>query len=384
MLGSWHKPGPVLLLQTSDWHLGRTLLGRSLIPDQAHVLEQLVQIVLDRRPEIVLIVGDLFERSSPQEEAVALLDSVISRLVLDCKVKVVVIPGQGDKLGRMALGSRLVDKRGLQVITSIDQALSPISLEDADGPLHLITLPYLPPASVARHFRGRQVETWSQAASLVIDHLTRRLRKKAVRGVVAAYLRVEGGRTCGVERPMGNGHEQPVALSIFEGISYGAFGYLHEEQRLGDQGHLCYSGSILSYSFEEDPGKGVLLAEVDAEGNATIEKIDLVPKRQLHQLAGTLEELLLPPRRTIGPEDLVKLQLTAETGPIKPEDFEVLQRLYPNLVAIDRPVMKAQLERTEWQDAATMFAAFYQQATGNALAIEERVLLLKALDEGQP
>ena len=32
------------LLHTSDWHIGRQLHGVSLIEDQAHVLEQLVDI----------------------------------------------------------------------------------------------------------------------------------------------------------------------------------------------------------------------------------------------------------------------------------------------------------------------------------------------------
>jgi exonuclease SbcD len=372
----------VLLLQTSDWHLGRTLLGRSMVSDQAHVLDQIVQIVQDRRPELLLIMGDLFERSSPQDDAVQLLDSCISRLVLDCKVRVVIVPGQHDNASRLALGSRLVDKRGLQVITGIEQALSPLPLEDADGPLHLITLPYIHPNAVARHFRGRQVQTWSQAATLVLDHLTRfrRLRKKAVRGLVAAYLELEGGQTCGVERPIGGTFEDPIPTSIFEGISYGAFGYLHTQQRLGEASHLCYSGSILAYSFEEaEQNKVVLLTEVDGEGRARTEAIPLQPRRRLHQLEGTLDQLTGPSERIIGSEDLVKLKLTEEIGPIPPEKLDLLHRLYPNLVAIDRPILRPAPEPGPWQDTASLFQSFYHQATGNHLELEERAQLLEAI-----
>ena len=348
------------------------------------MLDQIVQIVQDRRPELLLIMGDLFERSSPQDDAVQLLDSCISRLVLDCKVRVVILPGQQDNASRLALGSRLVDKRGLQVITGIEQALSPISLEDADGPLHLITLPYIHPNAVARHFRGRQVQTWSQAATLVLDHLTRfrRLRKKAVRGVVAAYLHLADGQTCGVERPIGGSLEQPIPASVFEGISYGAFGYLHTQQRLGEHSHLCYSGSILAYSFEEaEQPKVVLLTEIDAEGRARTEAIPLSPKRRLHQLEGTLEQLTRASERPIGAEDLVKLKLTEEMGPIPPEKLELLHRLYPNLVAIDRPLLRPTPEPRQWQDTSAMFQSFYQQATGNYLELEERAQLLEAIGD---
>ena len=374
----------MLLLQTSDWHLGRTLLGRSLIADQAHALDQIVEIVAERRPEVVLILGDLFERPSPQDEAVALLDSVISRLVLDCKVQVVVVPGQQDNVSRLALGSRLVDRRSLQVITGMDQALSPIMLEDADGPLHLIALPYLSPPLVARHFRGRVVRTWSQAATLVLDHLTRfrRLRKKAVRGVVAAYLWLDGGQTCGVEGALAARDEQPVATSIFEGISFAALGSLHTPQRLGEHGQLCYSGSILPYSFQEaDQVKSVVLADVDAEGRARIETVPLKPRRLWHRLEGTLADLLRPPETAVEADDFVQLCLTEALGPISPEAMDTLQRLYPNLVEIQRPHPEQPPDRLEsWQDVAGLFGTFYAQATGHPLDSEAKARIVALLD----
>ena len=59
------------LLHTADWHLGRMLHGAALIDDQAHVLDQLVELARDARVDAVLVAGDVYDRAVPQPEAVA-------------------------------------------------------------------------------------------------------------------------------------------------------------------------------------------------------------------------------------------------------------------------------------------------------------------------
>lgn len=43
------------LLHTSDWHIGRQLHGVSLIEDQAHVLDQIVEIAITESVDAVII-----------------------------------------------------------------------------------------------------------------------------------------------------------------------------------------------------------------------------------------------------------------------------------------------------------------------------------------
>ena len=58
------------LLHTSDWHLGRSLHGESLLADQAWVLERLLELVKEERPDALLVAGDLYDRAVPPPEAV--------------------------------------------------------------------------------------------------------------------------------------------------------------------------------------------------------------------------------------------------------------------------------------------------------------------------
>src|SRR4051794_41934456 len=67
-------------LHTADWHLGRLFHGVHLTDDQRHVLEQVVEIARDGRPDVVLVAGDVYDRAVPPPEAGELLDEGLSRL----------------------------------------------------------------------------------------------------------------------------------------------------------------------------------------------------------------------------------------------------------------------------------------------------------------
>ena len=84
------------ILHTSDWHLGRIFHGIHLTEDQSHVLDKFVALVSEARPDVVLISGDIYDRSVPPTEAVYLLDETVSRILMDHKVPVIIIAGNHD------------------------------------------------------------------------------------------------------------------------------------------------------------------------------------------------------------------------------------------------------------------------------------------------
>ena len=50
------------LLHTADWHLGRLFHNISLLEDQRHVLNQLIEIVDREAVDAVLIAGDIYDQ----------------------------------------------------------------------------------------------------------------------------------------------------------------------------------------------------------------------------------------------------------------------------------------------------------------------------------
>ena len=95
-------------IHTSDWHLGKVLHQHSLLEDQQHALEQLFQILVDTRPDALLIAGDVYDRSVPPADAVRVLDDFLSRVSLDLQLAVVMIAGNHDGAERLGFGARLM------------------------------------------------------------------------------------------------------------------------------------------------------------------------------------------------------------------------------------------------------------------------------------
>ncbi len=103
------------LIHTADWHLGRLFHNVYLTDDQAAVLDQLVDLVREVRPNAVLLAGDLYDRAVPPPEAVELLDDVLTRIVVGLGVPVVAIAGNHDSATRVGFGSALLRERGLHL-----------------------------------------------------------------------------------------------------------------------------------------------------------------------------------------------------------------------------------------------------------------------------
>ena len=51
------------ILHTSDLHLGKNLLEESLFEDQKLVLEDIIKIIKEKNIDVVLIAGDIYDKS---------------------------------------------------------------------------------------------------------------------------------------------------------------------------------------------------------------------------------------------------------------------------------------------------------------------------------
>ena len=53
------------ILHSSDWHLGRTLFGRRRHDEFAAFLDWLTNVLHARRPDALLVSGDVFDTGTP-------------------------------------------------------------------------------------------------------------------------------------------------------------------------------------------------------------------------------------------------------------------------------------------------------------------------------
>ena len=368
------------ILHTSDWHLGRLLHNVHLTEDQAYVLDDLVRLVADARPDVVIVAGDLYDRAVPPPEAVALLDEVLARIVLDRGVPVVAIAGNHDSPERVGFAARLLADRGLHLIGPLGRARA-IHLADAHGPVHLVPLPYASPEAVRSAFAGEEARGHDEALRAQVTRAVDGLG--AGRRVAIAHAFVTGGAGSESERPLVVGGTGEVDASAFDGFAYAALGHLHRPQAVGEA-RVRYSGSLLPYSFAEvDHRKTVSLVELDAQGGVTSEEVPLRARRAMRVVEGTLDELLAADVEEETRHDYLLARLM-DTRPVL-DAMARLRERYPNVLHIERPALmpdgplepRADHRKMEPLD---LFADFWEQVKGEPLEDDLRGVVAGAIE----
>src|SRR5687767_13141661 len=100
----------VRILHTADWHLGRSLEGRSRQAEQEAFLEELTCIVRSEEIDIVLVAGDIYDSVNPPSAAEKLFYDGLSRLADGGARHVAVIAGNHDSPERLAAAAPLADR----------------------------------------------------------------------------------------------------------------------------------------------------------------------------------------------------------------------------------------------------------------------------------
>ena len=334
------------LLHTSDWHLGRTFHGESLLAEQREAVDRLVELAKDAEVDLVVIAGDLYDRAIPPADAITLFNEALVRLH-DTGAKIVAIAGNHDSAARVAVADQLLEHAGVTIRGDVARCTRPLRLDPGDGgpTVAVYPVPYLEP-SLAGPLLGRLDDTDdAEAASAsrrfrhreVTDHATTLIRRHAaslgaVRTVVVAHTFVTGGITSDSERDLTVGNIDLVDMSTFDGFDYVALGHLHRDQPF-DNGRVAYSGTPLPYSFsEERDTKSVRIVEMDTRGRCRTEVVPLGVGRPLRTLRGAFDDLLANPDFADAEQARVRIQLTDLDLP--PQAMPRLQQRFPHAVVL--------------------------------------------------
>jgi exonuclease SbcD len=286
------------LLHTADWHVGRTVAGRSRADEHRAVLTEIASIAADERVDLVLVAGDLFDSPSPSPEA----ESVLYRglLALAEVAPVVIIAGNHDHPHRWQAIEPLM-KLGRIQVAGMPKPVSEggrLEVSTAAGPASVALLPFLSQRFVidaAALMGGGAAEyeqTYAGRVGSILQHLTADLPEDMV-SVVVAHLTVLGGRADGSERAGQTFLEYVVPGTLLPGgVHYLALGHLHRQQRVPAAAPAWYAGSPLQLDFGEGQDqKGVLLIEVTPSTPAIVTPRPLTGGRPMLTLKGTLEQL---------------------------------------------------------------------------------------------
>jgi DNA repair protein SbcD/Mre11 len=314
------------ILHTSDWHVGRTVRGRSRADEHRAVLAEIAGLAHDRDVDLILVAGDQFDTGAPSAES----ERIVYRALLDLAdtgAHVVVLAGNHDNPRRWAAVRPLLELGNVHLaehVTRADRG-GVLDLPTRDGEVARVALvPFLSQRGIVTseqlmHRDAYQhAGTYAERVARIIGTLTADFGPDTV-NLVVGHLTVAGSGG----PSLGGGERQ--AHTIFDYVvppqafpptaHYVALGHLHLPHRVQGPAPIWYSGSPLHLDFgEADRGaKAVLLIEATAATPAQVEQVPLTSGRRLRTLTGSLEQVLAA-KDAVG-DDLLRVILDEPPRP---------------------------------------------------------------------
>lgn len=377
-------------IHTSDWHLGRQFHNVSLLADQRHVLQQVLDYVREQQADALVIAGDIYDRSVPPGAAVALLDELLNTLCEQHKVPVIMIPGNHDGAERLRFGARQFRQAGLHIIGDLDQITTPAMVRIGQQEMHFYGIPYCDPETVRSHF-SEDVSTHDQAHTFLVNKI-HQVKQPGVVNVLVSHCFVDGAEACESERPLAIGGADRVGFEPMVDFDYVALGHLHGPQFRGKK-HIRYSGSPLKYSFSEQrQKKSVTLVDFDEAGTCTTSLLPLSALRDVRIIEGELADIIKRGHTDPNNDDYLLVRLTDRHALLDP--MSKLREVYANVLHLEKPGILHLSDQPARRDAlkrseVDMFHDFFSQVTGQELtasqqqALQSIVHSLRKNNEGQ-
>lgn len=374
-------------IHISDLHIGKRVNEKSLIDEQAHILNQICDITDAQRPDAVLIAGDVYDKAVPSGEAVLLFDDFLTRISSLCG-HIFIISGNHDSAERMAFGARLMHRSGIHLSPLYNGSTVPVTLKDEYGDIDIYMLPYIRPAHVRHVIPDEEKEdicSYDDAVRKAVDMMELNPER---RNVLITHQFVTGAVRSESE-DINVGGLDNVDASVFDAFDYVALGHLHRPQDCGDE-RIRYSGSPLKYSFSEvNDHKTVTIVNLNSKGNLVREFVPLVPLHDWHDLRGTYEQLTSREfyAGKTWSEDFVRITLTDEED--VPDAIGKLRTIYHNLMELRYDNKRTRtgsgaIEGAAGADRKTtleLFNELYERQNGDSISPQQESYLKSIMEK---
>ena len=370
------------LLHLSDLHIGKRVYEFSMLEDQRYILDEILGIVDQEKPDGVLLAGDIYDKTVPSGEAVQVLDGFLTSLA-DREIPVFLISGNHDSPERIAFGAEIMSGRRVYVSPVYDGTGRSIVMEDQYGPVTIWLLPFLKPAAVRHVFPDQEIGTNEEAVRTAVDHLD---VDTGTRNVLVAHQFVTGAVRCESEEVSVGGLDQ-VGVSVFDPFDYVALGHIHGPQHVGRE-TVRYCGTPLKYSFSEvHDRKSVTIVEMREKGDVEIHTVELRPLRDMKELKGTYLQLTSRPfYETQDVNSYFHIILTDEEDVM--DALGKLRMIYPNLMKLsyDNARIRTEsrydeIEAVERKRPEEVVEDFYLLVNGTELSEEQKKLTKEIMEE---
>lgn len=288
------------LLHTGDWHVGKTLRGRSRAEEHRAVLREIAELATTEAVDVVLVAGDLFDSASPSPEAEGIVYEALLQLT-HSGARVVVVAGNHDNPRRLVAVEPLL-ALGRVVVRAL--VLSPqeggvVEITSRAGELaRIAVLPWLSQRDIVKaddlmsDDANRHASTYRERAARILASLTTGFSPGSV-NIVLGHVTVAGAQLGGGERTAQTVFDYYVDATAFPADAhYVALGHLHKPQKMAAGAPVHYCGSPLCLDFsDDDEHKVTMIVEAAPGAPSRTRAVPLRSGRRLRTLSGTIAEL---------------------------------------------------------------------------------------------
>lgn len=305
------------ILHTSDWHLGRSLYGRKRYDEFSAFLDWLITRIEKEQVDVLLIAGDVFDTSTPNNRSQSLYYRFLYRVSNSCCRQIIVISGNHDSPSFLNAPKELLKTLNVHVVGAATDNLEDeviVLYDDQDTPRGIVcAVPYLRDkdirlvepgesiqdknvklaAGLKQHYKDVCAAARQKQATILKTHDIK------VPVIAMGHLFTAGGKTVDGDgvRELYVGSLAHADKEIFPGlIDYLALGHLHVPQRVGDDDHIRYSGSPIPMGFgEAEQAKQVIIVEFKGTsqtvGNPLIHELEVPCFQPLVRISGPIGDI---------------------------------------------------------------------------------------------
>ena len=367
------------ILHLADLHLGKRVNEMSMIEDQKYILDQIITLIKEESVGIVLLCGDIYDKSIPTIEAIHLLDEFLDQLS-KLAIKVLMISGNHDSIDRLSFGKSLFTRSNLYIASQFENEIEKITVKENGITVNFYMLPFVKSAYISHIFQ-LQTDSYEECFRYLIEHT--KIDEEET-NILLSHQFVTANKKnpeLSDSETSSLGGIDNIDFHIFDPFDYVALGHIHKPQAMGRE-MVRYAGSILKYSFSEiHMDKKATILTIDAKKEISLSFHPLKPLRDMREIECSLEELLKKQCEIGNQEDYMHVILTDEEQIL--DAIGKVRTIYPNVMQIsfkNRRHMKqlesAQIKEDQISDQspAELFEQFYKMQ--NHIDLDEKRLQL--------
>ena len=267
------------IIHTSDWHIGQTLHQYSRDDEHEYFFNQLKKMVLEEKPDALIVSGDVFHASTPSVMAQRLYYHALVELSrLDNDLQIIFTAGNHDSPSRIEAPRELWEAFNVTVIGNLDfykeanvngltydasKVEIPIKRDDVIVGW-VLAVPFL---NAGNYPSLKEDDSYSNRVFSFYNNLKDNLKLNEQysenHSVVAmGHLMMSGANSNSYNKLVGGLESVDVeGISQVDGIDYWALGHVHHPQNLGK--NMRYSGSPFALTFNETYPHSVTVVEIE-------------------------------------------------------------------------------------------------------------------------